>query len=227
MSYFFGFICNIIYDHGCANESNFMNASEESKQVYEQELDIQNSGILMKLCADCEGGGGGSGSTTFHLTSLGNNAWFELGQKFKWTKLTPHSGYTFYRYNATITGNGQEYHRYAAPYDDNTKTSVKIDGIAQGSFSWKVKAEYKYGALGPSSEETWTAKIYDARIKGPSSAIPRNGQTSYVNERSGWGPYSYTWKVYNKLGQLGLWSVFYFHFIYKPDPFSRYWIICN
>ncbi len=51
------------------------------------------------------------------------------------------------------------------------------------------------------SVENWIVKIYDARIKGPSSAVPRNNQTWYVDECSCWGPYSYVWNVYNTLGQ--------------------------
>ncbi len=138
----------------------------------------------------------------FFLVSPANNAWFELGNKFKWTKFDgPLPPYIFYRYNVTITGNGQEYHRYTDPYD-RMETQITIDqGIAQGTFYWYVIAEYTAPGYGRLSEDTWYVKIYDARIKGPSSAVPRNNQEWHVNEYSGWGPYSYQWNVYNSIGQ--------------------------
>jgi len=151
----------------------------------------------------------------FHLTSPRSGQWFELGGDFHWTQLNNlPPGWTFYQYELMLFNqdtppynNKALFTRKYKPAETQIKVESKIrvgskDGVVQGNYNWRVKANMADGQYSISAIEEWPVKIYDARVQGPGAVATRNNQKWYVDEYSIWGPYSnYVWYVHNVGGQ--------------------------
>jgi hypothetical protein len=204
-------IISIIFFAGCTQLENPTNV--ENKEINPFDLtqnDINQEVDRLKMfngtqstLASSQGGSGCPSYERSIVVSPKNNQDVTSPVKLKWTKCTPPNCYIFYRYYPHVYNSQDELVAVETISNQNTvEWSVSLD---PGEYSWNILAKWHngvYGEWGPSEGYfEVVAALQVSVIIGPNPANRSSNPEYYVNVSGGTGTYSYTWKVYNCLGQ--------------------------